>query len=127
MAELLISKGEPSQHLEKAPFLPSHSSSHYTEIVTTGESKNVNGHYTQISLLHDKPVQTRVHITDISRSTLLSFVNNTLRHLKFSTWVSNPEWALHPFPAENHALGLGGADSHLSCFTSVHKNYELNL
>uniref|UniRef100_A0A669CDG2 Uncharacterized protein n=1 Tax=Oreochromis niloticus TaxID=8128 RepID=A0A669CDG2_ORENI len=31
--------------------------------------------------------------------------------------IPDPEWALHPFPAENHGLRFGGADPHSRCFT----------
>lgn len=37
-----------------------------------------------------------------------------------TTWGSNSEWALHPFPAVNHGLGLGRADSHSRCFKLGH-------
>jgi len=58
----------------------------------------------------------------ISRSILPSLMmNKTPRYLNSlrQDLSTNLKWASHPFLTEDHGLGFGGADSHLSCFTLV--------
>jgi len=40
--------------------------------------------------------------------------------------IPDPERAFHPFPAEDHSLGLGGADSHPSMNSNCSKKSGAN-
>ncbi|KAL3970244.1 alcohol-forming fatty acyl-CoA reductase [Sarotherodon galilaeus] len=123
-----ISKGEASHPSEEAHFCRlyprSRSFGHYPQLVAIGEGRDVDR---PLPLHHDGPVQRPHHC---SRSTnpsvdlrLPSPITREqdpeileLLHLG-QELIPDPEWALHPFPAENHGLRFGVADPHSRCFT----------
>ncbi|KAL3978925.1 hydroxymethylglutaryl-CoA reductase (NADPH) [Sarotherodon galilaeus] len=60
---------------------------------------------------------------------LPSLVNKTPRYLNSSTWGRNSSLTRsgHPFPAEDHGLRFGGADSHSHRFTLSCEPFQCEL
>lgn len=132
-----ISKAERWHHLEKTHFhhlhLWSYSFSHYSELVTTGESKDIDQSVNRQTHFYTSLLTTTNQYSThtaaktapicLSLSQLLSLENKTQIYLNSSTWCSNlsPTQSGHSLPAVNRGLRPRGADSHESFLNVANK------
>lgn len=126
-----ISKAERWHHSEKTHFhhlhLWSYSFSHCSELVTTGESKDIDQSVNRQTHFYTSLLTTTNQYSThtaaktapicLSLSQLPSLENKTQIYLNSSTWCSNlsPTQSGHSLPAVNRGLRPRGADSHLDC------------